>query len=96
MEAEVVGRLLFTHRSVCREAVYTSHPLGLSKYLQDELDGAGPDMILIQNEPSPVAEPESLRLGVQHWSGELGLLAAVSVDSVCNRSVGICKTQLGF
>ena len=75
--------------------MYTSHPLGLFKHLQDELDGAGPDMILIQNEASPVAEPQRLCLGVQHWSGEPGLLAAVSVDSVC-RSVGICKTQLGF
>lgn len=76
--------------------MYTSHPLGLFKHLQGELGGAGPDMILIQNEASPVAEPQHLCLGVQHWSGELELLAAVSVDSVCSRSVGICKTQLGF
>lgn len=75
--------------------MYTPYPLGLFKHLQNELDGAGPDAVLSQDEASPVAEPQNLLLGLQHWSGELGLLG-VSADSTCNKSLGINKTQLGF
>ena len=53
------GKTAFHTQSVHHEAVYTSYLLGLFKHLQDELDGAGPDMILIHSEASSVAEPQS-------------------------------------
>ena len=90
-----MGRLLFTHR------VYTMRQCTLLTFLGCSSTCRMSWMGLVLTWFWSTVRllqwlSHSLRLGVQHWSGELGLLAAVSVDSMCSRSVGIHKTQLGF